>query len=334
MNLSIIIPMYNSSKYLHELFSTLSSFDPEYTEIIIIDDGSNDDTFAECIKFKNGKENVSVYHHENNGVSFSRNFGIDKAKGKYIMFLDSDDLLENKWEEVLKIILCKNWDEDMLIFSNSCVDHYPDKKDLIDSIVGISTKYSDCYLQTPWSKIYNRDFLKENSILFNKKVIHGEDALFNIECIIYSKKVKMINNSFYKYRINNGSVTHNYNQYFLNSNVIYLNELALMLKKSNLFDNETIDEYIAYSYQNSIYILVGKISKIKSLAEAKKVIDDFYSSKFYKSHFKLGTSSYLNKKKRIIYLIIKLRLLFPLEIFIGLFKKIKKEQNVDIIIKI
>ncbi|MFR7590524.1 MAG: glycosyltransferase family 2 protein [Longibaculum sp.] len=320
MELSIIIPMFNAEQYLNDLFSTISNFDNRLVEIILVDDGSNDQTFNLCKEFQKGKKNIKVYHNDNHGVSFTRNFGISKSKGKYLMFVDADDLLLNKSENIILKAISNYKNADMIIFSKNFKNDCINRKNLIYSIIGISEQYKNCYLQTPWSKIYSRNFIEENNIKFDETIIHGEDALYNIECILKAKNIFTLSDSVYKYRICGSSATHNFNCYFLDSNICYLEKLKKLLESSDEFMKNEICECIKLSFQNSLYIFVGKLSKIDDFAVQNKVISDFYKKVEYLNLLKLKQSKHLDNKKKIVLYVVKYKLISIFEILIKILR--------------
>ena len=103
---SVIVPVYNVEDYLKRCLDSLISqtIDKKEMEVILIDDGSTDNSPALCDEYAQKYDYIKVFHVENKGVSNARNFGIDKAQGKYIMYLDSDDYLSKNSVKGLKIL--------------------------------------------------------------------------------------------------------------------------------------------------------------------------------------------------------------------------------------
>ena len=91
--ISIIVPVYNSEKYLEKCISSILNQTYKNIEIIIVDDGSKDKSVEICDNFSKNNKNIKVFHKKNEGVSIARNYGISKAKGDYILFIDSDDTI-------------------------------------------------------------------------------------------------------------------------------------------------------------------------------------------------------------------------------------------------
>ena len=324
MKLSVIVPMYNSSLYIEEMMQSFISIDKDKVEVILIDDGSTDITSEICKRYLNKYSNMKLYINTNHGVSYSRNFGLDKITGDYVIFVDSDDRLDCNWYSKIVKVIFESPDNDIYFFSNGFVEENCDAHSLVESIIGFKNMYSNCYLPTPWSKVYRTIFLKDNNICFNDSIIHGEDALFNLEVIFKSKSIKLVNDSFYFYRINSFSATHRYNSDFLISNRNYLFELKNLLASNYGEENAFVQKAINYSFQNSMYIFAGKVSKLESFNEIKRAISDLYSNEYYCSMLKNSPlSKELSKSTRIVYEVVKLRLLIFLEIVLFLIRKKK-----------
>ena len=101
IKISVIIPIYNCQKYLSECLQSLSEQNISDFEVILVDDGSIDNSLKICEMYSRNKENVKVIHTNNNGVSAARNIGLKNAKGELITFIDADDVLENNYLEIL-----------------------------------------------------------------------------------------------------------------------------------------------------------------------------------------------------------------------------------------
>ena len=95
--ISIIVPIYNVEKYIKDCVNSLIRQDYENIEIILVDDGSTDDSGSICDEYEKNNKNVFSYHKKNGGLSDARNYGIDKSNGKYIAFVDGDDIVENDY---------------------------------------------------------------------------------------------------------------------------------------------------------------------------------------------------------------------------------------------
>ena len=189
MKLSIIIPTYNRSKYITKCLSSVLNQTYKNIEVIIIDDGSTDNT-EEIIKTFND-ERIRYFKNTNHGIGYSRNFGIEKATGDYIFFLDSDDYINS--DSVDKMLKNIN-DNDILIFDYKEIFE-SDIKEKINKI----PVFNDYILLDhpelinlvnlgPCNKVYKKSLLIDNNIKFPEDIKY-EDALFVIETLKNAKYI-------------------------------------------------------------------------------------------------------------------------------------------------
>lgn len=242
-NISIIIPVYNSQKYLLELLESLKSQDYLDFEVIIIDDGSNDDSFLICSKFEMENKNIRIFKQKNRGVSQTRNFGLSKANGKYVMFLDSDDYLSNN---ILKTVAkyLENEEPDILNFNFHIIkgnqsylhlldDFYEKGKKLSRDESVKSLLSSKGYQGFVWNKIYKKEVIEE--ILFDKSIHYLEDTIFNVQAIYNSKKIICLRDPLVYYRQHNDSAVATFNS----KQLTYISALNMLQSQlSDEFSNE------------------------------------------------------------------------------------------------
>lgn len=204
---SIIIPTYNSEHYIDGLFESIKNV--ANAELIIIDDGSKDQTVM-TIRMKNDQlsnfENVKLISNEHYGPSVSRNIGIQKAKGKYIVFVDSDDLVDSG---ALNKICSLDLDHDIISFSNNQSMKILKSDDEKFSLISAIVKNSgiDAFTAAPWGKLYKRSFLLSNNLLFSPSLHKGEDLLFNVAAIQRAKSILLSSPSFYHVKLSPNSIT-------------------------------------------------------------------------------------------------------------------------------
>lgn len=267
MFLSIIIPTYNCSRYIEECIVSIKEEMDSDVEIIIIDDGSTDDTENICKKYVNN--NIVYYKNYNHGVSYSRNYGIERAQGEYIMFVDSDDILKKNWYRIIREV---NYQEyDIVYFSSTYTKCNINQLEIIENILGYPSTSNLGNLSSPCSKLYRRIFLLENDIKFIEGIINGEDLLFNLKSKLLTQNIKFISHSIYKYRINHGSSTHIFNEFIFKSNSEFL---KIMYQYFHELSNYSINNYYEFCVFNSIYIFIYRISLIndKKIQKSKYFI--------------------------------------------------------------
>lgn len=203
---SIIVPLYNSASVIKRC--VLSVLNQTYTklELVLVDDGSTDSSMEICLALQKSDDRVKIFQKKNGGVSSARNYGIEKATGTWVTFLDSDDYLE------------LNFLKELMDFSNSYpllvggfkrfgdkVDeavpeeqHIDIKKDLEDLWNKTVEKFIYWY---PWGKIYKLDIIKKNNLQFNEQMFYSEDFCFLLSYLgcIESFSVKGVANYCHLY---------------------------------------------------------------------------------------------------------------------------------------
>lgn len=262
MLLSIIIPAYNAEKYIEKCLTSVIS-DNSNIEVIVVNDGSTDKTEEICKKYI---ENIKYIYIENHGVSYARNLGIKSAKGKWIMFVDADDYLAPDWWQIIE----KNIDiEKDLVFFEKNIDINKKYNDLeiIESILGISS--GNIRLFSSCSKLYKKEKLEKNGIMFDEDIINGEDMMFVLNNFLHSSNIKMSNGSFYNYRVHGNSSSHNFNEKILNSEKKVIMNIERYLSDSNLSSGE-IKSIVNQWKSNSLLTLMNRLELSFNYAKAKK----------------------------------------------------------------
>lgn len=198
MLLSIIIPAYNCADTLKAAVSSAVLF--EDAEIIIVNDGSTDNTPETIDELCKKYSCVKYIHQKNSGPAKARNTGIDIAEGKYIMFIDSDDTFsDNAYRKIVSSI-SDNTDVLIFGFKQCFYGRADDKIYSSDSPFTIDEYYKNNLLNQVWNKAYKRDFLNSNNIRF-KDYRYGEDRIFNAEVLSCMPEVKAIPDILYNYNI-------------------------------------------------------------------------------------------------------------------------------------
>ena len=214
MLVSVIIPAFNCEKSIKlTVHSIVSSGLTDY-EIVIVNDGSTDNTAAICNSLCAKYSFIKYSEQENSGVSAARNRGINIATGEYIMFFDADDTAEeNIFLECVDII--RNQKPDILVYGMS-FDYYKNGKcyrrdKLVPEQTGKLNKtkikaefeslYSTNSLSSACNKIYRRDLISDNNILFNTKYFLMEDFLFSLECLKVCENIYCLPKALYCYKL-------------------------------------------------------------------------------------------------------------------------------------
>ncbi len=214
MKLSIIIPVYNVEKYVEKCVRSIIDSLGEISnyELILVDDGSTDDSGVILDKLGSLSKNIFVYHKENGGVSSARNLGIEKSTGDYITFMDSDDFVDKNFAEAIQLL---DKDSDLVSF-NSFVERsrtkYVNKLNDCEHLSLESKDFSN-YIKNKLTnsvcdKFFKTEVIKHNNLVF-KPYKNAEDMLFVVEYMQFVKFVRLSNISYYHYVIRNGSAMTN-----------------------------------------------------------------------------------------------------------------------------
>ncbi len=207
---SIIVPIYNVEKYLQTCINSILNQSYENMEIILVDDGSTDESGAIADNYLKQDARIKVIHQNNSGVSAARNTGIENAAGDYICFADSDDILEKDYVEYL-LNLCLQNNVEIALTTEMFTTFYKTsqtKKDRIRLYSGEDTVKKILYYDIPigcYCKIFSRTFLQRHNILFRTDLYIGEGFNFNVTAFKYAQKVAIGQRKIYCYRRDNSS---------------------------------------------------------------------------------------------------------------------------------
>lgn len=294
--ISIIIPVYNTEKYVEKCIHSIVNEMKNIDQLIIIDDGSTDSSASICEKYI--CNNVSLITNDNHGVSFSRNMGINLAQNEYIMFVDSDDYLLSGWRNIIEKGI--NTGKDIVYFSKDSLNKTTVKEILNDILCLPKRKVLNINASACWGKIFKLNFIKENKIYFDCKLINGEDGFFCLQSIAKTNSYTILNSDeFYFYRTDNiSSATHTFNEKFIPSNSQYISRLESELNSIDLYKSNEVNEIINYVTLQSIYLVMSKLSLIKE-RESRctyyhylNVFDDFFAK--YKINWNFGIIQNVN----------------------------------------
>lgn len=243
---SVIIPVYNTELYVHATVKSIQQQTLKELEIIIINDGSTDDSLKIIRDIAITDERIKIYNQKNQGLSVTRNIGLRHAIGKYIYFMDSDDLLENDALE-LCYKKCELEQLDFVFFDAECFSedstlsigqfHYKRTQTLPNKIcTGIEmmniqlNQYQ--FKSSVCLNFINRVFLLEHHLEFFPGILH-EDQLFTSQLYLQATRVNSIQRSFFYRRVRANSImTRRFNWQNIHGYLTVTNEL---LKKINLF---------------------------------------------------------------------------------------------------
>lgn len=314
--ISIIVPVYKVEKYLNNCIQSILHQTYKDFELLLIDDGSPDASGRICDDWAEHDKRIRVFHKKNGGLSDARNYGIDRANGEYILFIDSDDsILNDALEEFVHVIDSSNKEIDIVVAGapyricedeNSNGHKIAQNQSIIEYLTGAD--YLKKYVSTSsynimvCNKLYRREFLMKNSLRFEKGFLH-EDELFTPIVLLKAQSVISFNMRFYNYLMRAESITTQSNK-LKNVESIY----KIVKKLDDVYDKIYDLELRKKMFDHSATIHYQALSKI-SKTEAKK--SEVLDYALLKRH------SY-SMKNKIRYVLLKLNY--------GLFQKVNNRK--------
>ncbi len=291
---SVIVPAYNAEKHIANTIESLLKQTIDDFEIILVNDGSSDNTINILKKYEEKYDQIVVIDQKNSGPGGARNAGIKVASGEYIGFLDSDDTQDKTmYENMYNKAKEKNYD--MVVCDTTTV--YPNKKVLVESGITKSTNdknqikkdmiYSYAVI---WNKIIKSEIVKKN--LFSKKLWY-EDVEFLYKLFPKVNSIGVINKSYCNYIQTEDSITYTYNHKIYDL-ITVLDQIIEYYKKENLYDE--FKNELEYSYVRYLYgTFIRRIAKTKNKKEYKKAVE--LAIKKVRDNFPdYKKNIYLNKK--------------------------------------
>ena len=206
---TILIPVYNVSGFLSQCLNSVLSQTYVNLQVILIDDGSTDNSWSICQDFASKDNRVEVYHQENQGVASTRNHLLDKVKGNYVLFVDADDwieldmvsfLVEQAISNQAEVATCGSVINDDLPSTQWTSEVYNQDR-LIKEFLFHKTLRGNL-----WNKLFKTELL--NGLYFDDNISYGEDALMSWYAFQRLKKAVVTNRQLYHYRMNENSISH------------------------------------------------------------------------------------------------------------------------------
>ena len=318
---TIVVPVYNVEKFLNQCIESIINQNYKNFEIILVDDGSTDNSGSICDEYADKYDYIFTYHKSNSGLGLTRNYGMERANGKYIMFVDSDDFLgENSLKKLVEPLKHKNYDtiiggftrindtgkislEKKYIsaeFSNEEV-----KTNVMEKMLGNSPQKNDSIKMSVRNNLYSLELIKKNHIHFvSERKYISEDIVWDLDYFQYSKSVKIISSAEYYYRFNPNSLSH---KYWPNKFELYVILYSYLLNKVK---EERLSEEAVNRLRKQFFINVrSSIAQEKNneLFKGVKVIREICSNLVLKEAISKYPVDELNKKQRVFLRLIQKR---------------------------
>lgn len=212
---SFIVPVYNAEKGVGKLIESVLNQEYRDLELILVDDGSKDESPAILDQYQAKDERVKVIHKPNGGVSAARNDGLQAASGTYIRFLDADDWIpDDSTKEMVRAI--KETGADLVVgdFYRVVGDNLAKKGSIPSEKLLTTEEYAEYMMESPadyyygviWNKLYRRDLIEQYKIRFDKTLSFCEDFVFNLEYVLHTKTILPLQVPVYYYVKTEGSL--------------------------------------------------------------------------------------------------------------------------------
>ena len=307
--ISIIIPVFNSEKYLNDSLNSIINQTLKDIEIICINDGSYDNSLKILNNFKLLDNRIIVINQKNKGINFARNLGLKIAKGEFILFFENDALLKSEaLEQFYKI--SKNNSLDILyfnvklIFENNSTEknNYPfnlfysvDNSTIINNYKNLFLKFieKNKFIMSPCFQFIKHSFLLNNKINFSEDIFF-DDYLFNFKLLNSFNVSSEINQTFYFKKIHKNFINENEN--LIEKLHDYIINIRLLLIESLKYEKEFV-------VQNSLELFLNNLEEIIFLIFKKININEFFLLNQWEQKDKILLLSILQNKNKNLYFI-------------------------------
>lgn len=311
MEISIIVPIYNVEHYLPTCLNSIKKQTFTDFEIILVNDGSTDASLSIAKEFVKTDKRAFLVSQSNAGLSAARNAGLFAAKGKYIIFIDSDDWIEPNMLEVLhnEVIkhspdfICFRLQFDNLLLKKRTIYG---KKFKFEQLYG-STILKDALLvknipTAAWAKMYNHSFLAENNLKFEPGIVN-EDTLFTIQTACCAQKVTFVNQIFYHAIEREGSISRSSQERLFLDMITALNKTKEYLLEKAMFNEIKI--YYEARYLKSLLYNILQIAQRLDWNNYLRIYKLCINKSLYKHYNTHNVRKILSKKHQIILILSK-----------------------------
>jgi len=208
--ITIIIPVYNGEKNIKKTIESIQKQTYTEYELLVINDGSKDDTGNICKRLSEIDQRIKYYEFENHGVSWARNKGIELANGEYIMFVDADDILK---PNAIRILMQMKINNDLVVGGIEMINFLTGKKRSLKYKSGVyaATEYlallddgeMSPFFGGPYAKLFDTEKIRERNIRFIEEQSYAEDFCFNLDYLRYCQNICIVADEVYEYYFSN-----------------------------------------------------------------------------------------------------------------------------------
>lgn len=319
---TIIIPIYNAQETLHSCIMSVIQQTYQNLEIILINDGSTDQSFAICERFKQKDRRIILINQKNKGPSAARNRGILLASGMYIQFVDADDTLH----EMMTEKLLQSMKKSDLTFSGYQIKRGKQIKKIEPPLIGTLPLQSFCHylglfyvkhlLPSPCNKLYRTKIIKKYHLLFPTSLKIGEDLYFNLNYLKFCSFITVHKDPFYIYHIYEHSLSNQAHENYIEIQFFLINQIKRFLINQEAYTEKNKRALQTITMQSIINSFSQLFQKYKNRHEIYQAIeqllaDDQIQTSLHtlKSNYQAITLKKLMAAKSIrgIYLFLKIK---------------------------
>lgn len=347
ISVSVIVPVYNAARWVGKCIESVLAQNLTDLEVICVDDGSVDESYAVAEHYAKRDERVRVIRQENSGPSAARNCGLRNAVGRWIAFVDADDWLEPDMLRTMvdraeqgagsDIVICTYYEE----FSDgqsTVGKHFPEDqfwdRERIETeqrkffCKGVKAYRPYVSIGYPWGRIYRRAMLQEHSIRFPENVFRTEDGIFNLYAFQHSRQMAYINRPLYHYRVNEGSISHGLFRdvvRYTEADFDEVHKFAAKYKQDDAIFLKGIDvrictwfyKYLAHYYFHPAYL------KEHGYLSARQEVLALLSKEYYRQAYRTVDFSLMSRGQKLFVFFAKYRMVD----FLYLAVEIKMKQR-------
>lgn len=284
---SIIVPVYNVEKYLSECIESLIAQTYKNIEIILVDDGSTDNSGHICDSFKCIDKRIKVVHKNNEGLGFTRNVGLEYANGNFVYFVDSDDYIETNEIELMVKDAINNGAEVIysgfiqiddngkvlktVAYEEELFDSKKIKQSLIPRMFGDSPNKKDQVQMSAAGQMYSMEIIRNNNLKFvSEREFISEDFEFNLNFLKYASWAFTTSRMGNYYRYNEKSLSHSYDpNRFSRCKKLYISMLDYL--KENDYSEDVYNRWRMTFFKNTASAISQEASQIASSGIIKKL---------------------------------------------------------------
>jgi len=339
--ISVIVPIYNKASFLEKSINSILQQTEKDIEIILVDDGSTDNSPEICKKYVEKDSRILYKRKENEGLTATRNYGRKFATGDYIAFVDPDDFIEaNAYEQMLKCsgnadivisgLIQEFGKKKILQLMPQYLNNFYENSNIRKFILPLFLVYGkgireNILLAQFGITLFKRTFLEEHNILSEEKITYSEDWLFFLEALLKAQNVAIEHNAYYHYVHNAQGLTENYNPKLVLDYV----EILRKLDKMGIFEYvpEQYNKHPNLIYDYLLHSFVNLSGSKESIFVLRKKVKNILNMNYFNNILQKLNPSNIPYRRRILFYLIRFRLYLLLILLYKLKHKFYKINN-------